>query len=372
MFVPQFAPFIDREEFLAMEECFTNGWITEGPKADEFLERLKAMLGVNHAVLAPNGTLALYLALRAAGIGAGQEVIVPDFTFIAAANAVEMTGATPIFVDVKPGTLQIDVSLCERLLTARTVAIMPVPVFGSAPCYGELMLFARKRGLIIIEDACEALGVTYKDKFVGTFGDAGCFSFFADKTLTTGEGGLVVTNNPALYEKLLFLRNQGRINRGSYIHPEIGYNFRMTDFQCALGLVQLKKFPEIVERKRAIAAQYSARLSTIKEIHFTGTEHGSSYIPFRVTILAERKDELMAFLESTGVQPRSFFYPLHKQPCYQHLKDYPHPALELTDRQFPVSTHAYEHGICLPTFAGMKPEQIAFVCEAIERFYGRH
>lgn len=369
MIVPQFAPFIGREEFLAMEECFNIGWITEGPKAEEFVQRLQEMLGVKHAVLAPNGTLALYLALRAAQVGPGQEVIVPDFTFIAAANAVEMTGATPVFVDVTPGTLQIDVSKCERLLTPRTVAVMPVPIFGAAPRYNELIPFAQQHGLIVIEDACEALGVTYMDKCVGSFGDAGCFSFFADKTLTTGEGGLVVTNSDELYRRLVFLRNQGRLHRGSFVHPEIGYNFRMTDFQCAIGLAQLKKLPEIIERKRGISADYAARLGSVPEVRLTEVEPGSSYIPFRVTILAERKNELMASLERAGVQPRSFFYPLHKQPCYQHLKSYAHPTLALTDEQFPVATDAYERGICLPTFAGMAPEQVAYVCDAIEAFY---
>jgi perosamine synthetase len=371
MTVPQFAPFIDREEFLAMEDCFTGNWITEGPKAEEFIARLKALLDVKYAVLAPNGTLAIYLALRALGIERGDEVIVPDFTFIAAANAVEMAGAIPIFVDVREGTLQIDISKCARLLTPKTVAIMPVPVFGSTPDYDEIMAFAKQHGLLVIEDACESLGVKFNGQSAGTFGDAGCYSFFADKTLTTGEGGLVVTNREDIHQKLLFLRNQGRLNRGSYVHPEIGYNFRMTDFQCAIGLVQLAKFDRIVERKVEIAEHYRGRFANTAEVRLTGVEPRSTYIPFRVTILAERARELMEFLGGRGVQTRSFFYPLHKQPCFESLKRYPHPTLDFDDSQFPIAIHAYEHGVCLPTFATLTPEQIEYVCDQIEAFYAR-
>src|SRR5436190_13953675 len=167
MFVPQFAPFVDREEYLAIEECFTSNWITEGPKAEAFIGQLKAMLGAKYAVLAPNGTLALYLALRALGIERGDEVIVPDFTFIAAANSVEMAGAIPLFVDIKPDTLQIDISKCERLLTSKTKAIMPVPIFGSTPNYDDVMAFAKRHGLLVIEDACESLGVQYRGQCAG-------------------------------------------------------------------------------------------------------------------------------------------------------------------------------------------------------------
>lgn len=369
MFVPQFAPFVDREEFLAIEECFTNNWITEGPKAEEFVDKLKALLDVKYAVLAPNGTLALYLALRAIGIKPGDEVIVPDFTFIAAANAIEMVGAAPIFVDVTEGTLQIDVSKCERLLTAKTRAIMPVPIYGCTPNYDDVMAFAREHGLLVVEDACESLGVKYNGKSAGTFGDAGCFSFFADKTLTTAEGGLVVTNREDVYNKLRFLRNQGRINRGSFVHPEIGYNFRMTDIQCAIGIVQLKKFFRIAARKLEIVDRYRMRLSGIPQVRMTAVERGSTYIPFRATVFAERAHELMTFLNENGVQTRSFFYPLHKQPCFKPLKDYSHPTLKLEDAQFPVATHAYDHGVCLPAFAGLQSEQIEYTCDQIEAFY---
>src|SRR5688572_26422087 len=168
MVVPQFTPFVGPEEFRGIEDCFSRSWISEGPKAEAFVTQLKETLGTPYAVLAPNGTLALYLALRAVGIGPGDEVIVPDFTFIAPANAIEMTGAVPIFVDVVEGTLQIDLSKCERLVTARTKAVMPVAIFGSTPDYDRLETFAKRHRLAVIEDACEAFAVNYRGKCAGT------------------------------------------------------------------------------------------------------------------------------------------------------------------------------------------------------------
>jgi perosamine synthetase len=191
------------------------------------------------------------MALRALGIGPGDEVLVPNFTFIASANAVEMCGAKPVFVDIKED-LHIDIEKCKLSLTRKTKAIMPVHIYGMACNMPEIMEFAKNHKLLVIEDAAQAIGVKWGKKHAGTFGQVGSFSFFADKTITTGEGGLVVTNDKKIYERLQFIRNQGRINRGSFVHPEIGYNFRMTDIQSAIGLSQLEKLPEIIEKKSTI------------------------------------------------------------------------------------------------------------------------
>ena len=230
-------PYIGNEEHEAMKECFDANWITEGPKCKEFSERFLELTSARYGVFAQNGTLALYLGLRAAGVKHGDEVIVPNFTFIASANAVEMCGAKPVFVDINLEDLQIDITDCDRVLSKKTTAIMPVHLFGMAADMGEVMAYAVEKNLKVIEDAAQAVGVTWGGKHCGTFGDVGCFSFFADKTITMGEGGFVTTNNEKIYKKLLYLRNQGRLNRGSFVHPEMGYNFRITDFQAAMGLV---------------------------------------------------------------------------------------------------------------------------------------
>lgn len=371
MKIPQFQPFVGKEEYAAIKDCFDANWITEGPKAKEFDRRLRELIGAKYAVFAPNGTLALYLALKAAGIREGDEVIVPDCTFIASANAVEMLGAVPVFSDVTRSNFQIDVEDCERVVSPRTRAIMPVHLYGMAANMTALMAFARNHGLIVVEDAAQALGLRYRGVYCGTLGHAGAFSFFADKTLTTGEGGYVVTSDAEIYENLCYLRNQGRIERGTFVHPYNGYNFRMTDMQMAVGLAQLEKFEEIVRNKKRIYQLYQKKLANIEEIAFSTIEEGSDFIPFRVTILSERAHEMMDHMRQSGVEPRTFFYPLHRQPCFQYLRHSWEPYRKLEDRNFPNAVYGYEKGVCLPSFAALKKAEVHYICEVIKNFFAR-
>jgi perosamine synthetase len=243
---------------------------------------------VKYACFAPNGTLALYLALCAAEIGSGDEVIVPDFTFFGSASAVEMTGAVPVFCDIDPQTLQVTASHIEPYITPKTRAVMPVHIYGAVCEMDAIVALARRRSLLIVEDAAQAVGVYYRGRHGGTFGQLGCFSFFADKTITTGEGGLVVTNDDKLYQTLLFRRNQGRVDRGSFIHPEIGYNFRITDMQAAVGLVQLSRLDELARLKNEVLLQYRERLAAIPQVRLIDPPEGSTHIPFRAAAYAER------------------------------------------------------------------------------------
>ncbi|GAG36851.1 unnamed protein product, partial [marine sediment metagenome] len=212
---------------------------------------------------------------------------------------------------------------------------MPVHLYGMAANMKEVLGFAKKHKLFVIEDAAEALGVKYKGKYCGAFGEIGCFSFFVDKTITTGEGGFVVTNKKKIYQRLLYLRNQGRISRGTFIHPQIGYNFRMTDIQAAVGLVQLKKFKLIAQKKVNIDKLYKRYLKSVQEVTFTTIEPGSDYIPFRTTILCKSAHRLMKFMSSMGIQTRTFFYPLHQQPCFKHLN-------QNDGKYFPNAIYAYK------------------------------
>jgi perosamine synthetase len=364
MKVPQFMPYIGPEEYEAIKPCFDANWITEGPQSKLFNEELIELMGAKYGVFAPNGTLALYLGLRAMGIGVGDEVIVPDFTFIGSANAVEMCGATPVFVDVNKEDLQISVKDCGRVLNKNTRAIMPVHLFGLAANMGEIMEFATHHDLKVIEDAAQAVGVKWRGQHCGTFGDVGCFSFFADKTITTGEGGFVTTNDEKIYEKLLFLRNQGRLNRGSFIHPEIGYNFRITDIQAAMGRVQLQKLPEIIRRKVHLLNLYKDRLRAVKEVSIVIPKADSNHIPFRVVLMCEDLSQsLMDFLAEKDVETRTVFYPLHKQECYKDL--YPTPP----KGAFKSSIHAYDHGVCLPSYPELEEAHVDYICDLIKDYY---
>lgn len=372
MKIPQFQPYLDQTEYDSIKSCFDQNWITEGPKSKEFVSKLLKMMGVKYGVLAPNGTLSIYMALRALGIGQGDEVIVPNFTFIASANAVEMCGAVPVFVDVKDN-LHIDIEKCKKLVNKKTKAIMPVHVYGMACDMDEVLLFAKKHNLKIVEDAAQGIAIKWNGKHVGTFGEVGSFSFFADKTITTGEGGLVVTNDEKIYERLLYIRNQGRIDRGSFIHPEIGYNFRMTDIQSAIGLAQLTKLPEIIKKKTKILKTYKKFLD--KKINLIEPPKESNHIPFRVCITIEGgSQDLMSFMKSNEIETRTFFYPLSDQPCYVQKNNnlfFKLKKIFSKSDDFETSRKLYNEGVCLPSFVSITEEEIKFICEKINEYVRR-
>lgn len=367
MKVPQVQPWLGLDEYEAIRSCFTENWITEGPKAAEFRSKLLDLTGAKYGEFAPNGTLAIYLALMAAGIGPGDEVIVPDFTFIATANAVVMTGATPVFADVTRTNFQLDVEACEVRFTPRTKAIMPAHMYGMVSNMDAIMELANSRGVVVIEDAAQALGVNYKSQHAGTFGKVGTFSFFADKAVTTGEGGFVITDDPDVGHNLKFLRNQGREDRGSFIHPEIGFNLRMTDIQAAIGLVQLDKLAEVKRRKLQALQWFKDGLANVEEVNFLELEPGSERIPFRTCITTESAHELMEYMDERGIQARTFFFPLHKQPSFQGIVR----GSGVSPEEFPNSIYGYDHGICLPAFPEITQEQVEYTIETIKDFYTR-
>jgi perosamine synthetase len=374
MKVPQFMPYVDMEEWEATKSCFEENWITEGPRSKTFSERLCEKIGCNYGVFANNGTLALYLGLKAIDIGPGDEVIVPDFTFIASANAVVMAGATPIFCDINEDDLQINIEDCHKLISSRTKAIMPVHLYGFSANMDDVMRFAEQHGLLVIEDAAQALGIKWKDKGCGSFGDVATFSFFADKTITTGEGGFVCTNKKETFEKMLYLRNQGRINRGSFVHPEIGFNFRITDIQAAIGLKQLEKFDDIVSRKQKNYQLYCENLAGIEEITvYRPKKSVSPYIPFRVILRtnSDSSEALMNHMAENGIETRTFFYPLHQQPCFKSISKKQSYKFWRKRSQYTNTVDAYRKGVCLPSFASLAPEQIEYVCQTIKTFYNK-
>jgi len=238
---------------------------------------------------------------------------------------------------------------------------MPVHLFGLAANMDEVMEYAHKKNLKVIEDAAQAIGIKWDNTHCGTFGDAGCFSFFADKTITTGEGGFVVTNNEDIYKKMLYLRNQGRLDRGSFIHPEIGYNFRITDIQAAIGIVQLAKLDEIKNKKINLLNLYKSYLSNLESIRIIEPNSKSNHIPFRVVLMTEEPIQgLMDHFTKKEIEVRSVFYPLHKQSCYTTSNN---------TFAFPNSTYAYDHAVCLPSYPALEKEKVEYICESISNYY---
>ena len=380
MNIPQMAPFISMDEYDEIKDCFTNNWFTEGPKTEEFIIKVKDLLKVKYALFTPNATLGLYLALKATNIEPGDEVIVPDFTFYASATSIEMNGAIPIFCEVNRNNFQIDLDCAHKLITPKTKAIMPVHMYGMCVNVNATNEFANQYNLKVIEDAAEAFGVKYSQYkyssngsniiMAGTTGDIGGYSFYADKTITTGgEGGLIVTNNDELHDKILFYRNQGRLSAGTFIHPEIGYNFRLTDIQAGIGLAQLRKLDVIIENKLRIWNSFKDKLKNIEEVKMLELEPGSTHIPFRTTLLAKNAHQLMAFLGTQGIQPRTFFYPMHKQPgLINKFKEYGRP-ISFIDDDFENSCYGYNNGICLPCYPSLLEEQIDYISKKIMSFY---
>ena len=355
--IPQFEPWLGEEELAQVTETIKANWITGGEKVKQFEEQVAKLCDVKHAVATCNGTLALYIGLKALGIGDGDEVIVPDFTFIASANSVVMAGARPVFVDVDARTFNIDPECTRRAITKKTKAIMPVHIYGQAADMDAICKLAGKHGLYVIEDAAQGIGVKFKDKPVGGFGDVGCLSFYADKTMTTGEGGMVLTNNDKLAKQCLILKHQGRTGRGMYFHEHIGYNFRLTDLQAAVGLAQLSKLPTIITRKKKNEMLYREHLSNITGVKFPYVDPRGFNVPFRINILVDDPESLSTFLNENDIGSRRFFFPLHQQTCYN------------VKGKFPNSVNAYNRGLSLPSSVKLTEDEIKYIADKIKKFY---
>jgi perosamine synthetase len=357
--IKQVQPVFDHDEISAVCGTVERGWLTEGPCAEEFVAAIQQCTGSRYAVLAPNGTLGLFLGLLALDLPPGGEILIPSFTFYASASAAIFAGLHPVFVDVDPVTFNLDVDALDRHVTDRTVAVMSVHIYGHAAQADRIQDFAEARGLRVIEDAAQAYGVHYRGRHAGTWGDIGVISFFADKTVTTGEGGVVLTQDEVLYERLRLLRNQGRLSSGTFVHDDLGMNFRVTDLQCAVGTAQLRKLPAICEAKRRNHARYVTNLSEVAGIALMGVQSGSDHVPFRFAMRSDRREAVVAALEAAGVQTRTFFYPLHLQPA---LQKYASGAL-------PVCEQLFSEGICLPVHGGLTPSDIDSITDIVRQVH---
>ena len=363
-YIPIAKPYIGKEESDLVLETIRDNWITGGKKVEEFEKRIAKLTESKYAIACSNGTVAIYMALVAMGIKQGDEVIVPDFTFIASANACILAGANPVFCDIDPKTYNIDVKSAEKVLSSKTKAIMPVHIYGQSVDMQSVLSFALEHDLMVIEDAAQGIGVSYKGHPVGALGNVGTMSFYSDKTITTSEGGMVLTNNAEIADKALMLKHQGRRKRGIYLHESIGFNFRLTDMQAAVGLAQLDKLDFIIKRKKEIEKRYRDNLKNAYSISLPYIDTNGFNVPFRINILVNDPQKLSVSLSSKGIASMRFFYPLHKQPCYEYLK--------LNDRYFPNSIWAYEHGLSLPTWVELTNDQIDYICEVVSYFVARY
>jgi perosamine synthetase len=357
--IPVFAPWLSENVRRYVLDCVDSGWISSlGQYVERFERDFAAFCEARHGVATSNGTTALHLALVTLGIGPGDEVLVPDLTFVSTANVVRYTGATPVLVDVDLRTWGMDPADARRKLTPRTRAIIPVHLYGHPVDMDSLLALAAAHGLEVVEDAAEAHGARHRGRRVGALGKIGAFSFYGNKIITTGEGGMLVTNDPTLAERAAFLRDHAMDRRRRYYHPEIGFNYRMTNIQAAIGCAQLEQAEAILTRRKEIAAAYETGLAGIAGLTRPPAEPWAENVYWMYSVLIEpgfglNREAVRAGLRERGVDSRPFFVPLHELPPYRQ------------DAPFPVTTALAAKGINLPSGTGLRPEEITQVCDAL-------
>jgi perosamine synthetase len=365
--IPVCSPSIGEKEVQRVVECLKSTWISGISKyVEEFEEAFAKYCNCKYGVATNSGTTALHLALATLNIKPGDEVIIPTFTMIATANAVTYTGAKPVLVDADENTWNLDTSKIEDKINEHTKAIIVVHTYGHPADMDPIIELAEKYNLYVIEDAAEAHGAEYKGKRVGSIGDIGCFSFYANKIITTGEGGMVVTNNEELAEKARWLRAHafGRYGKHFY-HEALGFGYRMSGLQAALGLAQLERIDEFVLIRRNNAKLYNSLLSELGEkITLPPEAPWAKNVYWMYSILIEdnfgmSRDELMKRLESEGIETRTFFYPIHVQPIY---------AKQYQEESFPVADELSRKGINLPSGNNLTADEIEYVCQCIKKY----
>jgi perosamine synthetase len=358
--IPWWKPEIGADEYALVRDVLASNYVNEGDVTTAFERRLAELFGVKHVVAVTSGTAAITVSLVALGVGAGDEVIVPDVTFIATANAVSLAGATPVLVDVLPDTLNIDPSAVDAAMTVRTRAIVPVHVSGRSADMNAIMNLARARGVFVVEDAAEAFLSRRGGRLLGTIGDAGCLSFSPNKTITSGQGGAILTNDDRLHIRLREVKDQGRPVRGTGgddVHDSIGYNFKLTNLQAAVGLGQLGYLEQRLARLKKIYRTYAEALGGVDGIRLPGFRVDEGESPQWVDAVVERRDELDRYLLERNVHCRRFWFPIHTQK----------PYLQSSDR-FPQSTRIGRHALWLPSAFSLTDDDVQQVTEYVAGF----
>ncbi|MDW7727563.1 MAG: DegT/DnrJ/EryC1/StrS family aminotransferase [Candidatus Methanoperedens sp.] len=360
--IPIYEPCIGEEELNNVIEAVRSGWISSlGKFIPEFENKFAEYCGVKHGLAVSNGTVALHLALETLGIGKGDEVIVPTLTFIATANAVTYCNAKPVFVDSHPDYWCMDPEKIEEKITENTKAIIPVHLYGHPCDMDAIMDIARDHDLFVVEDAAEAHGAEYKGEKVGSFGDINCFSFYGNKIITTGEGGMCLTDNDELTEKMRLLRDHAMNPNKRYWHDAVGFNYRMTNMQAAVGVAQIKRLDEFVEKKREIAGWYSEGLAELEGkglIKCHPEMPWAKCVYWMYSILLQNnleisRDRLMKLLEENEIDTRPFFYPIHEMP--------PHKSREI----YPLAEELAKGGLNLPSGTELKKVEIKKIIKNI-------
>lgn len=363
--VPLFRPSLTDAESRAAQRVLASGWLSQGRELAAFEGLVAERAGRRFAVGVNSGTSALQLCLEALGVRPGDEVVTTPFTFIATVNAILAAGAVPVFVDIDPATWNLDPGMLEAALTPRTRGVLPVEALGSVAFFDRYERFARQHGLWMLEDSCEALGGWLGDRPAGSFGDCSVFGFFPNKQVTTGEGGVALTDDPTLFERMATLRNHGRNARGELV--ELGYNYKLPELSAAIGVEQLRRLPELLERRRRVAQAYNERLREVDELHLPpspGCDPPTASWFAYVVRLGDRfgrpaRDRIMGEMQARGIGCSYYFAPAHLQP---HVR----ARCGLERGSLPVCEHVSDRTLSLPFFADLAEPEIDRVCETLK------
>ena len=360
--IPVAAPALVGRELDYVVDCIESSWISS---AGSYIERFEAafteFVGVEHSIACCNGTAALHLALLALGVGPGNEVIVPTLAYVAVANAVRYCGAEPVFVDAEPETWNLDPKELEASFTERTRGIIAVHLYGHPADMDAINAVARSRGLWVLEDAAEAHGARYRGRIAGSLSECAVFSFYGNKIVTTGEGGMVVTGDGELAARLRQLRGQGQDPTRRYWFPIVGYNYRLTNVAAAIGLAQMERIDWHIERRREVASWYRNRMDTSDLVDFSPAADWAEPAYWMSSAVARgagesERDRIIEDLARRGVETRPFFYPLHTLP----------PYATQDGQTYPVATRLAASGLNLPSSASLTVDDVEYVCEALE------
>jgi perosamine synthetase len=366
--IPLAQPILDGNELEYITDCINTGWISsQGKYVNLFEEKFSEFTNSKNSCAVSNGTVALHLALVALGIKPGDEVVLPNLTFAAPVNAVIYSGAVPVLVDVDKDTMAMDIDNLRRVITKKTTAIIPVHLYGHPAPMIEIMDIAKLNNLIVIEDCAEALGSFYEDRHVGTYGDAGTFSFFGNKTVTTGEGGMIIFKDKATLNHAKVLRDHGMSKDKKYWHEFVGFNYRMTNMQAAIGVAQMEVASKFVKAKQDIATEYNKNLERVKGIQFPGNFGNviNSYWLYTVILPVELtfyRDNILDTMLKDGIEARPIFFPISEMPPYQQYKD--------KDKEYSVSNYLSKSGISLPSSVNLTKEDILRVSDSLIKAIG--
>jgi len=360
--IPLSSPSLGKKELEYVVDCLESTWISSAGKyVDRFEHAFAQVAGTKHAITCSNGTVALHLALVALGLRPDDEVLVPTLTFVACANAVVYCGGKPVFVDVDRDIWSIDAAKLESQITAKTRGIIAVHLRGHPADMDAIVGIARRHGLFVIEDAAQAHGAQVRGKPVGSLADIATFSFYGNKMITTGEGGMITTDDDDLAKQIRLLKNQGMTKEHRYWHPVVGYNYRLTNVQAAIGLAQIERLDDLLARHREVASWYQEELRGLRGVRWQQQKDWARHAWWQFVVILDAefgadRNGVIERLQLNGVDARRLYYPLHQQPIYGE---------SARNCQYPVADYLAGRGVCLPTWSGLKREDVQYVCEQL-------